>query len=141
MKLPEGYLTEPGFDPAEDHIGPFFYRETGGGLEYAFVAEDRHCNVTGIVHGGVLMTFADYSLCMEATDHYAEEDCVTVSFSCEFPGAARLGDLIECRACVSRKTGALVFVTGQVAVRSDPVLDFSAVVKRLRRQPKEASGQ
>jgi len=132
MKVPEGYKTDPGFDPAEDHIGPFCYKEDGQGYCYAFRAGEQHCNAHGIVHGGVLMTFADYCLCMEATDHYKEETCVTVSFNGEFVSAGKIGELIECRAAVTRKTGSMAFVRGDVYAGDDVIFTFSSVVKRLR---------
>ncbi len=133
MTFPTGYLTDPAFDPAEDYIGPFYYKEMGDKRLYAFKAEEKHGNVTDIVHGGVLMTFADYSLCMEATDHYKTEDCITISFSCDFVSAATVGDLIECRAKVTKKTGSLAFVTGEIFTGSEVIFTFSAVVKRLKR--------
>lgn len=132
MSLPEEYQTDEGFDPCEDHIGPFYYKRDGDRFRYAFRVEDQHCNTHGIVHGGVLMTFADYALCMEATSHYADESCITVSFSCEFVSAARLGSLVECTANVTRKTGSLTFVTGEVMEKEDVIFTFSAVVKRLK---------
>ena len=133
MTFPLGFTTDPGFDPAEDHIGPFYYKQMGDRRIYAFMAQDKHCNVVDVVHGGVLMTFADFSLCMEATDHYKEEDCVTVSFNCEFLSAARVGDLIECRANLTRKTGSLAFVTGAMRTGDEVLFTFSSVVKRLKR--------
>lgn len=134
MSVLDGYVTEPGFDPAEDHIGPFYYRKEGDEYRYAFLAEDKHCNTQDMVHGGVLMTFADYCLCVEATDNYREENCVTVSFNCEFLSAARVGDFIECRAGVTRRTGSMAFVRGDVHTGDDVIFTFSAVVKRLRKE-------
>ncbi len=134
MAFPDGYETDPGFDPAEDHIGPFYYKQAPDNRTYAFVAEEKHCNVVSLVHGGVLMTFSDFSLCMEATGHYMEEDCVSVSFSCEFVSSARVGDLIECRTKLIRKTRSLAFVTGEVFVGDETILTFSSVVKRLKRE-------
>jgi acyl-coenzyme A thioesterase 13 len=131
----DGYVTDPGFDPAEDHIGPFYYREWGEGrYDCRFVAEKKNCNVYGAVHGGVLMSFADFALCLIATDHYKEEDCVTVSFSADFVSSANLGDIIDCVPKVTRKTGSLVFVTGELTVEKMPVITFSAVAKRLHRK-------
>jgi uncharacterized protein (TIGR00369 family) len=129
--FPEGYSTDPGFDPAEDYIGPFYYRKDESGWSYAIKAEARHCNTNGIVHGGVLMTLADFGLCMQATNHYDKESCVTVSFNCEFVAAAQIGDLIECTAGVTRKTGSMAFVRGEVFTGETVVMTFSAVVKRL----------
>ena len=132
LTLPEDYKTEPGFDLAEDHIGPFYFRVVEGEMDCAFLASEQHCNANGTVHGGVLMTFADYALCMAATEGYADESCVTVSFSCEFISAAELGGVVSCIPKITRKTGGMVFLTGEVNSGDALCLTFSAVVKRLR---------
>ena len=130
--IPEGYSTDPGFDPAEDHTGPFYYCETVAGYDCLFLPDDKNCNVNGLVHGGVLMTFADFALCMAATDHYREESCSTISFSSEFVAAASRGVLIRCLPRVVRKTGSLVFLIGELESGGNVVMTFSAIVKRLR---------
>ena len=128
----EGYATDPGFDQAEDHVGPFYYRQTDTGYECAFVPGDKNCNVNGLVHGGILMTFADFALCIAATNHYDAESCATVSFSADFVNAAQKAEQVTCEPVITRKTGSLVFVTGALMSAGDIVMTFSAVVKRLR---------
>ena len=130
--IPDSYSTDSGFDPAEDHTGPFYYSETIKGFDCLFLPKSKNCNVNGLVHGGVLMTFADFSLCMAATNHYREESCSTISFSSEFVSAASKGELIRCLPKVIRKTGSLVFVSGELESNGEVVMTFSAVVKRLR---------
>lgn len=130
--LPERFQTKPGFDPAEDNIGPFYYAKSAEGFEYAFEADQKHCNEHGIVHGGVLMAFADYCLCSQATDNYAQESCITVSFNSEFIAAAAIHSLVECTVEVIRKSGSMVFLVGKVRVAQEVVLTFSSVVKRIR---------
>lgn len=132
MSMPEGFTTDPGFDPAEDHVGPFYYRPLEDGYECAFIPDDKNCNVNGLVHGGILMTFADFSLCMLATDGYKEESCTTVSFNADFMAAASKGEMITCVPSVTRKTGSMVFVKGELVSTGEVVMTFSAVVKRLR---------
>jgi uncharacterized protein (TIGR00369 family) len=132
VNFPEDYKTEPGFDLAEDHIGPFYHRLSDGLMDCAFLAAEQHCNANGTVHGGVLMTFADYALCMAATDGYNGESCVTVSLNCEFISAAEIGRVVSCIPKVTRKTGSMVFVTGEVVSDGEVCLTASAVVKRLR---------
>jgi len=126
-----GYKTLTGTDPAEDYIGPFYYKALEPGYDFAFKACQNHCNMTGIVHGGVLMTFADYCLCMVATDAYIE-DCVTVSFNAEFISAGEIDHIIKGAASVTLKTGSMVFVRGEITQDDQVVMTFSAVVKRLR---------
>lgn len=130
--IPAGYDTDPGFDPAEDHVGPFYYQQADDGYDCLFIPSTKNCNVNGLVHGGILMTFADFSLCMAATDHYREESCTTVSFHANFVAAASAGDEIHCRPAITRKTGSMVFVTGALVCSDTVIMTFSAVVKRLR---------
>jgi acyl-coenzyme A thioesterase PaaI-like protein len=40
-------------------VGPLWQRLVDGKHEYALITEDRHHNRSGLVQGGVLMTFAD----------------------------------------------------------------------------------
>lgn len=127
-----GFETDPGFDQAEDHVGPFYYRSVDAGFECAFVPGEHNCNVNGLVHGGILMTFADFSLCIAATNHYDQESCATVSFSADFVNAAEKDHRVICTPSITRKTGSLVFVTGELHSDGNVVMTFSAVVKRLR---------
>lgn len=134
MKFPDGYSTDPDFDPAEDYIGPFYWRQEAVGFECAFMPESKNCNLHGQVHGGVLMTFADFALCIAATDHYGSESCVTVSFHADFTAAAGEGELVTCLPEVTRKTGSMVFVSGKLISDGQVVMTFSSVVKRLRNE-------
>ena len=124
------FSTDEGFDPAEDYVGPFYYRREQDHFICAFLPEKKNCNTYGGVHGGILMTFADFSLCMAATNHYNKENCVTVSFNADFLAGAHVGDLIICRPEVTRKTKSLVFVSGKLETDSEVVMTFSSVAKR-----------
>ncbi len=135
--IPADYKTLAGLSPAEDHIGPFYYRKTGspenhGGLAMGFRARDQHCNGLGTVHGGILMTFADYAVTMVALAG-VKENCATVSFTSDFIAAARSGDWVEAQAEVVKRTGSMTFVNGQLSVEGEVVLNFQAVVRRLKK--------
>ena len=54
-------------DAFEDHVGPFYFRRDEVGLtRTGFIAEPRHMNGLGTMHGGCVLSFADYSLFMIA---------------------------------------------------------------------------
>jgi hypothetical protein len=57
-----GWRTWAGMDAFEDQTGPFYFKEDNGVVRSAFRAEARHMNGGGFMHGGCMMTFADYSL-------------------------------------------------------------------------------
>ena len=62
--LPAGYRPYPYEDPFEDHVGPFGYKVEDGRITFAVQTDERHRNTGGSVHGGMLMTFADFALCL-----------------------------------------------------------------------------
>ena len=132
MLSPRVTAQIPGLIPPRITQAPFSTLRHPKDSTVLFLPEGKNCNVNGLVHGGVLMTFADFSLCMAATDHYREESCSTISFSSAFVSAASRGELIRCLPKVTKKTGSMVFVSGELESCGDVVMTFSAVVKRLR---------
>ena len=90
-----------GGDPFEDLTGPFYYRiDEAGAVVSAFRAQRRHMNASGAMHGGALMTFADYALFTIGKEALRDVGSVTVSLSGEFIEAAHEGDLVEARGDV-----------------------------------------
>ena len=129
--LPAGYQPFAYEDPFEDHVGPFGYKVEDGRVSFAFQSDERHRNTGGTVHGGMLMTFADYALCLTAVWDQPGERCITVSFNCEFVAAGRRGDTVESRAEVIRRTGSFTFVRGQIFSGGRVLLTCSVIVKRI----------
>ena len=134
-QLPAGYKPYEYDDPFEDLVGPLGYKVADGRVSLAFEAAAHHCNTQAMIHGGMLMTFADYALCLTATWDQPGEKCLTVSFNCEFVAAGRRGDLVKSRGEVIRRTGSFAFVRGQVFVAERTLLNYSGIVKRLRPRP------
>ncbi len=133
MAIPEGYQKFEFIDPFEEHVGPLWFRDGDDGLRFAFEATDTHANTAGQGHGGMLMTFADFALCLAAIHGLAGERCVTVSLSCEFTAPGEVGDLIESTAEVVRRGRSLTFVRGVITAGDRVLLNYSGIVKRLPR--------
>lgn len=128
-----GWRTWSGLDPFEDQAGPFYFREDEAGLvTTAFRAEPRHMNGGGFMHGGCMMTFADFSLFAIAWKELADSRAVTVSLSGEFVGPARPGDLVTATGEVIKAGGSLLFVRGLISTGDSPMLNFSGVIKKIR---------
>lgn len=133
----EGYRKWDGLDPFEDHSGPYYFRELPDGeVRCAMEAEPHHCNGGGALHGGLLMTFADYSLF--AFSHEAlDGPAVTISFASEFVGPAFAGEFIEAKGEIVRETGSMIFLRGQIFVTREGtdhiLLNYSGIVKKVRR--------
>ena len=129
--LPPGYREFDYDDPFEDQVGPLGYRVDDGTIRFAFRADERHANTGDTLHGGMLMTFADFALCLIATWDQPGEKCVTVTLNSEFVAAGRPGDLVESTGEVVRRTRSLTFVRGQVFVADRTLMNFSGIVKRI----------
>lgn len=121
-------------DAFEDHAGPFYFREDAdGSVRCAFRAEPRHLNGGGHMHGGCMMTFADYALFMIGHKSMVNGGGVTVSLNGDFVGPAVLGDLVEATGEVVRAGGSLVFLRGLISTGGRTMMTFSGVVKRTKR--------
>ncbi len=128
-----GWRTWSGLDPFEDQSGPFYFREDDAGLvTTAFLAETRHMNGGGFMHGGCMLTFAVFSVFAISGRVLPGPHAVTVSLNGEFMGPARPGDLVTATGEVTKAGGSLLFVRGLVSTGSSPMLSFSGVIKKIR---------
>ena len=129
-----GWSYDPGGDPYEDLAGPFYWRRDGeGALRCAFRAEKKHMNGGDFLHGGCVMTFADFCLFVIARDELKDSHAVTATFNGEFVGTAHVGDLVECTGEVVKAGRSMVFVRGIIANASaggEPMMSFSSVLKK-----------
>ncbi|MEM7766667.1 MAG: PaaI family thioesterase [Pseudomonadota bacterium] len=119
-------------------VGPFYFRVDEAGPVAAFRAERRHMNAGGVVHGGCLMAFADFSLfaiAHTATDGYG----LTVAFTSEFLAGAQQGARIEARGDILGGGRSITFVRGLVTTDGTPCLNFSGTIKRRSGPPAELS--
>lgn len=128
------YHWEP-FDDFEEHAGPFYCRPEGAGILCGFVPEAKNRNGGGNIHGGSLMTFADYALFMIAGGMESSVHGVTVTMNCEFVGAAEAGRMLTARGEVVRAGFSMVFVRGMIDDDGRNVLAFSGTIKRIARKP------
>jgi len=113
--LPEGAenISVGGFNR---FAGPFYRLPDEGDVRvFALVVLEKHMNGSGSTHGGLLMTFADIAMSRTSRLATGARSCSTVSLNCDFAGAGKLGDLIEIRVRVTRKTRTLVFLTSEMA--------------------------
>ncbi len=131
----EGWYYWPTEDFEFGTAGPFYYRKQGDEYVSRFRAAKKHLNGGRTVHGGCLMTFADFALFAIAHDeipYYA----VTVAFTSEFLSAAQEGQLMEARGEVLKSGRSMIFVRGLITADGEPCLNFSGTIKKLK-PPKE----
>ena len=127
----DGFTIYDPDDPFEMHSGPFFWqRSAEGEHHFALKAEARHCNRQGILHGGLMMTMIDLALAATAKE-VLEDRYVTISLNSEFVSAGNLGEIIEAKGELVRRTRSLAFVRGQVTSGDNVLLNTSGVFKKL----------
>lgn len=122
-----------GADPYETLVGPFaFRRDEDGRYRAGFAPQQRHLNGAGAIHGGCLMSFADFALFAIANDSLkGGQMAVTLTCNSEFLGAGGLEGLVEAMGEVTRETRSLIFVQGKVIQNGQAILAFSGVLKKL----------
>lgn len=135
--------TRPAFDPVTDgwkvlrtqpinHVtGPIYARREGESWAYAMLAQQQHLNANNALHGGIQMAFADHAVGMVAWEAANRAQCVTIQLNSLFVRGARAGDFVECRARVVRTTSALIFMTGELSVSGDTILQVDGIWRKL----------
>ena len=134
-----GWWSFGGLDPFENLIGPFYFRRDGDGVaRCAFRAEKKHMNGAGFMHGGCLMSFADFALFVIASPELTDQRAVTATFNAEFVGAVREGERLEGAGEIVKAGRSLVFVRGLIRTDAGVAMSFSGTLKKTG--PRASSG-
>jgi uncharacterized protein (TIGR00369 family) len=128
MDVPSGFTEFEPQGPFLEHIGPIQVREDGEGQVFGLRAEERHTNHRGTIQGGLLSTFADFSL-GRAIGADADDDKprATVSLTVDFLKPAQPGDWIESRSRVERVGSTLAFADCSLTVDDREIVRARAV--------------
>lgn len=122
-------------DTFETNTGPFYMKkDENGRVVCRFIAEPRHMNGGGFMHGGCFLTFADFACFAIAEDH-TQGPSVTVNLSGDFLFSAKPGDMMEATGEVTRAGGRLIYVRGVVTANGKPALSFTSVITRISKRP------
>ncbi|MBS0549276.1 MAG: PaaI family thioesterase [Proteobacteria bacterium] len=129
-------------DPFEDHSGPFYFRIDGdarqaGSVHCVLPTLPRQANYAGGVHGGAILTFADYALCLvagRAADGGTNSSfAMTVSIAVEFLAAGRIGPPLEATGEPLQVTGRLAFARGKITQDGKTIALWSGVCRHVAR--------
>ena len=83
-----------GADPYETAIVPFCFKIEAGRARCAFQPRREHLNGGGTIHGGALMSFADFALFSIAHKGLEGVHAVTLTCNCEVLSAVDVNDVI-----------------------------------------------
>lgn len=127
---PEGFVFSETRGPFTSHNGPFFHKVTDDGFWHGFRARDHHLNGHGIVHGGLLMSFAD-GLMGTAVWRDSRTRAVTMRMTSDLLDMVRPGEWVEGTAKVTRAARSVAFVEAEVFCGRRKVMTASGVFKLL----------
>jgi uncharacterized protein (TIGR00369 family) len=109
-------------------VGPIWRR--GDGL-FGFVAAEKHRNHIGVVHGGMLTSFADQAMGMTGRRATGDKRHATIEMNIQFIGAVQVGDFVEAHCEVVRKTRSVLFIESKLKVGTRIVAAASGIWKIL----------
>jgi uncharacterized protein (TIGR00369 family) len=127
----EGWIIrndEPGFMVL---IGTLWQRGEGQDLTFGFLAEEKHLNRRGVVHGGMLMAFADQALGLTARELTGGVPQATIQLDTHFIAPAVAGEFISVKAEVVRRTRSVLFMRGTLGVGERSVASSQGIWKVL----------
>lgn len=113
------------------HVGPFYHRIESDAVICAFRPSEKNCNGNSMVHGGSLLSFADFSMYVRAQSYFDTKNVVTISLASEFLGIAQAGDLVESRTELVSAGRSMAFLRGIMTSAGKPILNYSGAFKRI----------
>ncbi len=126
--VPEGFVPLRQGGSFLGMLGPLWFRKVDGQPVIALRIEEKHLNVRGIAHGGMLVTLADSALGIALSRSRAPpQPMVTVSLTTDFVEAARRGDWVEARVDIQRVGTRLAFANCYLTVGERRILRASGV--------------
>ena len=124
-----GWQQLPGVS-FNSHVGPFYYKLSRKKVVAAFRPSTVTGNGTGVVHGGALMSFADFSMFVAAQSYYKSKMVFTISANCQFVGTARPDEYIESVTETVHAGRSLIVLRGTMTSNKEIVLNYSGTFKR-----------
>ncbi|HVZ69758.1 MAG TPA: PaaI family thioesterase [Rhizomicrobium sp.] len=130
MILP-GYRETKLSDPFEIYLGPIYETGEKPNRRFALLADERHVNRRDVIHGGMMMTYADATLGALAADLSEGRVAVTLNMQSQFLAPAPLGKIVEVKPELTRRTRSMLFIRGDFTVDGEIVMTASSVWKLL----------
>ena len=116
--------------------GPFHGKWDGERFVLGLRIEEKHCNVIGVCHGGMIMTMADMLLTVGSNIQAGLSRFLpTVSMTCDFLASAKSGDWVEGRVDVLRTTRNLVFSSAVLEIPGGGPVARASAILRLAGEP------
>ena len=118
-------------EPYEDFVGPFFFKIKKNKTIAAFNFKNHHMNSIQSLHGGMIMSFADYALFIIGHKYTSKDNYVTISCSTEFLKASFEKGVVYSDGEITKATRSLLFIKGRIYNSEGDIATFSGILKKL----------
>jgi acyl-coenzyme A thioesterase PaaI-like protein len=125
---PPGFELLPPIDEVMACFAPIHLRRDGEHVALGFRVDAQHCNLHGTCHGGVWACVADVQLGLNVGTMTGLSG-PTISLSLDYLGAAAIGQWVEGRTRLLRKTPKLAFVDATFTADDELVLRASGIFR------------
>lgn len=127
--IPEGFRPINRGGQFIQMIGPLYYRLPEQGCSIiALRIEEKHLNIRGIAHGGMLVTLADSALGIALSmSRTPPQPMVTVNLTTDFVDSAHAGDWVEAHVDIQRIGKRMAFANCYLHVGEKRILRASGV--------------
>lgn len=111
-------------------IGPIYQKVLNKKYVLGFLVTEKHINLGGFAHGGMLATFADIVM-----GHFDNRDfegkTVTIRMTIDYIAVAHLGDWVEGSSRLVKETKKFSFVDTIISTKKRKILTASAIFKNI----------
>src|ERR1700710_754901 len=114
-------------DPMPGGLGTTWRKRQGDGWAYGLLTRKDHANRNGVIHGGILVAFADHTLGNVADTVADGARHATIQLNTHFLAAVEPGEFLELRGEVTRSTGSMAFVRAIVSAGQKDVLAVDGI--------------
>ncbi len=128
-KAPEGFAPTSFQSRFVADLGPYYLRRTDDQTIVGVFAQEKHCNASGFIHGGFLMTLADLALTRGSAAPDDNLPRITLGLTADFERAGRCGDWLEARVTTGKSGRTLVFAECHIWAGDQLLLRASGILR------------
>ncbi|QQN73568.1 PaaI family thioesterase [Croceicoccus sp. YJ47] len=113
-------------------LGPMHARREGESARVRMVPQDRHLNLNRVIHGGIILGFADVAIFAGAST-VLDKDFLggaTVELNTQFVGPGDGNAPLDAVVEVVRETGRMVFARGLMVQGDATIASFSGIFRK-----------
>ncbi len=130
---PDGFELMTVRSDYPNFLGRFYLRGLGDKQIIAIRAQQHHCNSDGVVHGGFLLSLADFALSFRGPGDIPSR--ITLGLNAEFAGGAKCGDWLEAHVDVQKAGKSMVFANCFIQVGDNRIVRAGGVFKTWLPRP------